>query len=108
MAKKIEISCVVQKDSPRPYERVISVGGVYNDIPWQMTQQAVVDAIEHGKYVFYITIFNTVIDVTVAEYNDRKYLSTREDVGELCHLLTLPTCPFTPPAKKKKATTSKK
>jgi len=108
MAKKIEISCVVQKESPRPYERIVSVGGIYSEIPWQLTQQAVIDAIEHGKYAFFITIFNTVIDVTVSEYNDKKYLSTREDVGELRHLLALPTCPFTPPAKKKSTTSRKK
>ena len=107
MAKKIEISCVIQKESPRPYERIISVGGVYDGIPWQMSQQAAIDAIEHGKYAFFVTIFNTVIDVTVTEYNDKKYLSTREDVGELHHLLVLPACPFTPPTKKKKTITRK-
>jgi hypothetical protein len=108
MARKIEINCVVQQDSPRPYERIVSAGGVYNGIPWQMSQQAVVDAIEHGKYGFFITLFDTVIDVTVSEYNDRKFLSTKEDVGELCHLLALPACPFTPPANKKKTTSRKK
>ncbi len=100
MAKKIEIHYVTWQESVNPAERISAVGGTFKDRTWQLSLQAAVVAIEHGVYSFFMTMFDTVHDVTVTQLKGKKYLRTSGDVGELHHLLMLPPCP--PPAKTKK------
>ena len=99
MAKKIEIHYVDYQSSVHACERILAVGGRYKDQTWQLSLQAAVDAIENGIYAFYMTMFDSVHDIAVAAYKGKKYLRTSGDVGELHHLLMLPSCP--PPPKRR-------
>ncbi|MGN6391510.1 MAG: DUF3892 domain-containing protein [Gemmatimonadales bacterium] len=95
MAQRRQVLCVVQRDRPNPHERITHVGGrTPEGLPWRMSQQSAIDAIEADVWSFFVAWEGREQElvVVVSRYG-RKYLKTPGDGDSPDQLLRLPTCP---------------
>lgn len=95
MAQRRQVLCVVQRDRPNPHERITQVGGrTAEGLPWRMSQQSAIDAIEADVWSFFVALEGRELEIVVAVSRyGRKYLKTAPDGDSLDGLLHLPTCP---------------
>ena len=72
--------------------KIVSLGGVYNDQKWEMSLEAVGAAIANNVYSFYIKIFNEELPLipVMNEYGKICDLKTPNDVDALKLLRLLP------------------
>lgn len=96
MAVNVQISCINKSDRMNPYERILSVGGVRTDGKhWKMSQEAAIDAIEAGKYNFFVAVppDDSVWVIVTVSARGNKYLKTQSDGDQPNNLLSLRECP---------------
>lgn len=91
---KHQIKCINKSDRHNPHERIKAIGGVNpNGTNWKLSQQDAVNAIEAGKYSFYVQINGKPVDVIVAISRfGNKYIKTVADGEEPNNLLSLMEC----------------
>lgn len=53
MAQVVQVACINKSDRYNPHERILSIGGRNSDgSRWKMSQQAAINAIEQGSFLF--------------------------------------------------------
>lgn len=94
MASRHEIKCINKTDRTSPYERIRAVGGVNpNGSNWKLTQEEAIEAIEDGKYEFYVNRGGRLAKVVVAKSQwGNKYIKTEADGETPDNLLSLYEC----------------
>ena len=95
MSDRMEIQCITKSDRNNPYERILSIGGVYPDgKPWKISEGFAIDGIKNGKYRFYVNRGGNSVDVIIAKSQyGNEYLKTVADGEQPNNLLSLPECP---------------
>jgi hypothetical protein len=90
----VQIVCINKRQHQNPHERIAHVGGVNADgTRWKMTESDAIDAIEQGRFRFYVSVGGKSVWVVVAVHLGRKYLKTEADSYAPNNLLSLPECP---------------
>ena len=94
MASRHEVKCVNKSDRYNPHERIRSIGGQNADGSlWKLSQEEAIAGIEAGKWDFFVSVHNRVVDVIVAVSRfGHKYLKTTADGDEPNNLLSLYEC----------------
>ncbi len=95
MASRHEVKCINKSDRYDPHERIKSIGGVNPDgARWKLSQPEAIEAIDAGKYSFYVQVQGRQVNVVVATSRfGHKYLKTEADGDQPNNLLSLPECP---------------
>jgi len=95
MAQRRQVLCVVQRDRPNPHERITHLGGrTAEGLPWRMSQQSAIDAIEADVWSFFVAREGRELEIVVAVSRyGRKYLKTAGDGDSPEELLRQPTWP---------------
>jgi hypothetical protein len=89
-----QITCINKTDRYNPHERIKNIGGLNGDgSRWKLPQAEGVEAVESGKYSFYVNAAGRTVDVIVAKHNGNKYLKTVADGEQPDNLLSLDECP---------------
>jgi hypothetical protein len=95
MATNHEVKCINKSNRYNPHERITAIGGINPDGQrWKLTQEEAINAIEAGKWKFYVTKNGNSVWVVVAKSaQGNKYLKTEADGEQPNNLLSLPECP---------------
>lgn len=95
MASRHEVKCINKSDRYDPHERIKSIGGLNPDgARWKLSQPEAIEAIEAGKYSFYVQVQGRQVNVVVATSRfGHKYIKTEADGDQPNNLLSLPECP---------------
>ncbi|UPS92824.1 DUF3892 domain-containing protein [Bizionia sp. M204] len=89
-----EVKCINKSHKASAYGNIQSIGGINSDgSRWRITQERAIDAIESGKWEFYVNSNGRKVDVVVKNYNGKKILKTENDGFESNNLSNLPECP---------------
>lgn len=91
-----QIRCIRKSDRYSAHERITHIGGVNADGGrWILTQADAVQAIEQGKWSFYVErpAGHRVKVIVAVSANRHKYLKTESDGEQPNNLLSLPECP---------------
>lgn len=91
---KHQVRCINKSDRYNAHERIKAIGGTNGDgTYWKLTQQEAIQAIEAGKYSFYVQVNGQPVDIIVAisRYGN-KYIKTEADGEEPNNLLSLMEC----------------
>jgi hypothetical protein len=90
----IRVDCVVRTDRVSPHHRIRAIGGRGRDgEPWRLSEEAVIEAIDHERAVFYVEWpVGHRVDVVVAQGLGKRYLKAETDAESPDLLLRLPTC----------------
>jgi hypothetical protein len=94
MASRHEVLCINKSNRTNPHERITHIGGRNGDgKAWKLKQQEAIDAIEDGKWTFYVSRGGLTVNVIVStsKYGN-KYLKTENDGEQPDNLLSLPEC----------------
>lgn len=95
MQDRVQISCINKRGNHyNPHERISHIGGMSNGRRWRLTEDQAINAIEQGKYNFYVSTNGRTVDVIVALHLGRKYLKTVVDDYSPDNLLSLNECPL--------------
>jgi hypothetical protein len=95
VADRHRVRCVQRADGSDPDERIARIGGTNSvGVNWRLTQEEAVEAIEGGRWDFYVEhssgrAFDIVVGRTAT---GSKYLKTTADEDEPATLLALPDC----------------
>jgi hypothetical protein len=94
MAQSVQIQCINKTPRQDPHLRIRNVGGQNGDgTRWKMSEDEAIEAIELGKYSFYVRGGGRSVNVIIAVHSGRKYLKTEADGQQPNNLLSLPECP---------------
>jgi hypothetical protein len=94
MAQRVRIECINKSPRQDPHKRIENVGGRNDDeTRWKMTEERAINAIEGGKYSFWVSAGGHAVNVIVAIHEGHKYLKTESDGLQPDNLLSLPECP---------------
>ncbi len=95
MTDILRISCIQRTYRKEVYERIQFIGGLdAAGSIWQLSQLEAVEAIEAGKWRFWVGVAGKNVWVTVAvDHHGNKYLKAEGDGEEPTRLLDLPDCP---------------
>lgn len=89
-----KVLCVQRSNRSNPDEKIEFIGGLNaNGTRWKVSQSRAIEAIESGKWEFYVQVNGNVADVIIATNNGNKYIKTKIDDLETNNLLSLPECP---------------
>jgi hypothetical protein len=90
----IRVDCVVRTDRVSPHHRIRAIGGRGRDgEPWRLSEEAVIEAIDNERAVFYVEWpVGHRVDVVVAQGLGKRYLKAETDAESPDLLLRLPTC----------------
>ena len=88
------MTCITKRGGHyNAHERISFIGGPNSDGKrWKLSEDEAIEAIERGKYAFYVTVNGRTVDVIVASHSGRKYLKTTADGYSPDNLLSLPEC----------------
>jgi len=91
----LRISCIQRTYRKDPHERIQFIGGLdAAGSIWKLSQLEAVEAIEAGKWRFWVAVAGKNMWVTVAiDRHGNKYLKAEGDGEEPTRLLDLPDCP---------------
>ena len=90
-----EVKCVNKSNRGSSHGTIQSIGGLNSDgTRWRITQERAIQAIETGKWQFYVKKNGHEVNVIVQLYNGNKILKTVSDGYESNNLTNLPECPF--------------
>jgi hypothetical protein len=94
MAQQVRIECINKSPRQDLHLRIQNVGGQNPDgTRWRLSETQAIEAIEAGRYSFYVHAGGRSVKVKVAEHEGRKYLRTEADGLRPDNLLSLPECP---------------
>ena len=90
-----QVTCINKRgDYYDAHERISHIGGPNgNGSRWKLTEDEAIKSIEEGKYQFYVSVNGQSVNITIDQYNGRKYLKTEPDDYSPDNLLSLPECP---------------
>lgn len=86
-----QINSIVKSHRDNPYEAILAIGGITEQGQiWKLTQIQAIEAINSGRYQFFVQINGKSIDVIVA-HNDKgmPYIKTKADDDVPYNLLSL-------------------
>jgi len=95
MRSRYRISCIHRSDRLNHDRRILGVGGVNPDgSRWKISEEAVIAAIETGRWSFYVSQAGNDIDIVIARSRyGNKYIKTAADRSPHPDLLlALPDC----------------
>jgi Protein of unknown function (DUF3892) len=94
MAQRVRIECINKSPRQDPHRRIENIGGRNDDeTRWKMSEERAINAIEGGKYSFWVSAAGQAVNVIVDTHEGHKYLKTEADGLEPNNLLSLPECP---------------
>ncbi len=87
------VSCVNKTTKSEPDQRILYIGGVYNDQRWKHSLHDAIFHMEMTMHSYHIQKEGQRLDMKIAFCNGNKYLKTKSDVLHPESLLGLPECP---------------
>ena len=86
------VTCVSKKDfSYQPHERIESIGGFCDGIPWNLTTEEAIRNIKKGaEQYFMLSAGKTELKIVIATCQNKEFLKTETDLDTPDNLLGLP------------------
>jgi hypothetical protein len=95
MILQTEIKCVVKDETKNPYEKILAVGGIIENVRWEKPMKEVIKEIEEKQCLYFVSRYGNEVEVIVVTNRvGLKYIKTKSDDDTPKNLLTLPDCPF--------------
>ncbi len=94
MAEVLRVTCTNKTDRTSAHERISHIGGIgFAGRRWKLSHRGAIDAIENGRYSFYVSREDGAARLVIATKDGRKYLKSEADGEQPDNLLSLPECP---------------